>query len=45
MSDSFLRNDPQSGVKDLENAAVEAWKREDDSIDDITIVVVFFKYY
>ena len=40
-----MRNDPESGVKDLEKLAVDAWMREDDSIDDITIIVVFFKYY
>lgn len=40
-----MRNDPETAVKDLEKMAVEAWKREDDSIDDITIIVVFFKYY
>ena len=45
MAPSFTRNDPECGIKDLEKAAVEAWMREDDSIDDITIVVVFFKYY
>lgn len=42
---SFIRNDAQSAVKDLENLAVEAWKKQDESIDDITIIVVFFKYY
>ena len=42
---AFIRNDPQSAVKDLEKLAVEAWQHEDQSIDDITILVIFFKYY
>jgi serine/threonine protein phosphatase PrpC len=29
VSSSFIRNDAQSAVKDLENLALEAWKRED----------------
>jgi hypothetical protein len=42
---AFVRNDADAAVRDLEEAAVCAWKKEDESIDDITIVVVFFKYY
>lgn len=26
---AFVRNDPESAVKDLEKLAVEAWQRED----------------
>jgi hypothetical protein len=41
----FIKNDVEQAVQHLEKAAVEAWKREDENIDDITIQVVFFKYY
>ena len=42
---AFVRNDVNEAVKVLERKAVEAWKKEDDNIDDITIQVIFFKYY
>jgi hypothetical protein len=42
---AFVRNDVEEAVEVLEKKAVEAWVREDENIDDITIIVVFFKYY
>ena len=42
---AFVRNDVQEAVEVLERRAVEAWMREDENIDDITIIVIFFKYY
>ena len=42
---AFVRNNAEEAVKILEQKAVEAWKREDENIDDITIQVIFFKYY
>ncbi len=42
---AFVRNDVEEAVEVLQKKAVEAWVREDENIDDITIIVVFFKYY
>ena len=42
---AFIRNNPEEATKELENMAVKAWEREDESIDDITIQVIFLKYY
>lgn len=42
---AFVRNDPEEAVKELESMAVKAWEREDESVDDITIQVIFLKYY
>lgn len=42
---SFVRNNVQEAVERLEKLAVERWKKEDENIDDITIQVIFFKYY
>ncbi len=42
---AFIRNNPEEAVRMLQAKAVEAWKREDENIDDITIQVIFFKYY
>ena len=42
---AFVRNDVEEAVEVLQKKAVEAWMREDENIDDITIIVVFFKYY
>ena len=42
---AFVRNNAEEAVHILESKAVEAWKREDENIDDITIQVIFFKYY
>jgi serine/threonine protein phosphatase PrpC len=42
---AFIRNNADEAVHILEQKAVEAWKREDENIDDITIQVIFFKYY
>jgi len=42
---AFIRNNAEEAVQILEKKSVEAWKREDENIDDITIQVIFFKYY
>lgn len=42
---AFVRNNAEQAVNLLQKKAVEAWQREDENIDDITIVVIFFKYY
>ena len=42
---AFVRNNVEEAVQILQKKAVEAWKREDENIDDITIQVIFFKYY
>lgn len=42
---AFIRNNAEEAVQVLERAAVYAWQREDENIDDITIQVIFFKYY
>lgn len=42
---AFVRNDVNEAVEVLQQKAVEAWMREDENIDDITIIVIFFKYY
>lgn len=42
---AFVRNNVEEAVEVLQKKAVEAWVREDENIDDITIIVVFFKYY
>ena len=36
------RNDPEGAVNLLVKKSVEHWRREDDVIDDITAIVVFF---
>lgn len=42
---AFIRNNAEEAIQILEKKAVEAWRREDENIDDITIQVIFFKYY
>lgn len=42
---AFVRNDAEGAVRELERMAVKAWEKEDESIDDITIEVIFLKYY
>ena len=42
---AFIWNNPEEAVKELESMAVKAWEREDESVDDITIQVIFLKYY
>lgn len=37
------RNDPEGACKKLVELSTEHWKREDEVIDDITLVVVFLK--
>eukprot|EP00344_Euplotes_crassus_P005297 CAMPEP_0197006712 /NCGR_PEP_ID=MMETSP1380-20130617/36638_1 /TAXON_ID=5936 /ORGANISM="Euplotes crassus, Strain CT5" /LENGTH=712 /DNA_ID=CAMNT_0042426415 /DNA_START=245 /DNA_END=2383 /DNA_ORIENTATION=+ len=36
-------NDPQGACKKLTDLSVEHWKREDEVIDDITVMVIFLK--
>jgi|JI6StandDraft_1071083.scaffolds.fasta_scaffold28233_4 serine/threonine protein phosphatase PrpC len=42
---SFLRNDPDEGARQLERAALQHWSREENVIDDISIIVAFFRNY
>lgn len=42
---SFLRNDPDEGAKQLERTALQYWSREENVIDDISIIVAFFRNY
>ena len=42
---AFVRNNVEEAVALLEKRAVAAWCEEDENIDDITIIVIFFKYY
>jgi hypothetical protein len=37
------KNDPQGACQKLTELSVEHWKREDEVIDDITVIVVFLK--
>ena len=37
------KNDPEGAWKKLTDLSVEHWKREDEVIDDITVIVVFLK--
>jgi hypothetical protein len=41
----FIRNDADDATKQLEQVSVAAWMEEDELIDDITILVVFFPNY
>ena len=42
---AFVRNSSDEAVSRLEEKAVARWREEDENIDDITIIVIFFKYY
>ena len=42
---AFVRNSSDEAVLRLEEKAVARWREEDENIDDITIIVIFFKYY
>ena len=37
----YVKNDPEGACEKLVKEAVAAWKREDEVIDDITIIIVF----
>jgi len=37
----YIKNDPEGACEKLVKEAVAAWKREDEVIDDITIIIVF----
>ncbi len=37
----WLQGDPEKACEKMVNEAVAHWKREDEVIDDITIVIVF----
>ena len=37
----YLKNDPDSACEKLVKEAVACWKKEDDVVDDITIIIVF----
>ena len=38
----YIQNDPEGAVNKLIKEANAAWKKEEDVIDDITVIVVFF---
>lgn len=38
----YYKNDPEGACEKLVEESVAAWKREDQVVDDITAVVVFF---
>lgn len=37
----YIKNDPEGACEKLVKEAVAAWKKEDEVIDDITIIIVF----
>lgn len=37
----YLKNDPEGACEKIVRESTAAWKREDDVIDDITIILVF----
>lgn len=37
----YIRNDPEGACDKLIKEATEAWKKEDDVVDDITVIIVF----
>ena len=37
------KNDPQGACKELTDLSVKHWEREDEVIDDITVIVIFLK--
>lgn len=39
----YYKNDPDGACDKLVKEATLAWKREDDVVDDITIIVIFLK--
>jgi hypothetical protein len=41
----FLRNDAEEAARQLERVSLEHWHREEDVVDDISIMIVFFKNY
>lgn len=38
----YLKNDPEGACDKIIKESTEAWKREDEVVDDITIILVFF---
>jgi hypothetical protein len=38
----FHKNDPDGACEKVVREATNSWKREDDVVDDITIVIIFF---
>lgn len=38
----YLKNDPEGACEKIIRESTEAWKREDEVVDDITIILVFF---
>jgi serine/threonine protein phosphatase PrpC len=39
----YLKNDPEGACEKLVKEAVYMWKQEDEVVDDITAIVLFFK--
>jgi hypothetical protein len=40
-----MRNDPEGGCAKLIEAATREWKEQDDVVDDISVVLLFFSNY
>ena len=38
----YLKNDSEGACERLVKESVACWKREDDVVDDITIIIIFF---
>ena len=38
----ILKNDPDGACEKVVKESVAAWKREDEVVDDITIIIVIF---
>jgi serine/threonine protein phosphatase PrpC len=38
----YAKNDPEGACDKLVREATAAWKREDEVVDDITVVIIFF---
>ena len=38
----YKKNDPEGACDKLVKESVMAWKREDEVVDDITIIIIFF---
>ena len=38
----YIKNDPEGACEKLIKESTNAWKREDEVVDDTTIILVFF---
>ena len=39
----FLSGDPEGATEELVKTATERWKKEEEVIDDITVILIFFE--